>query len=179
MAVRAAPVASIAAALALAVAGCGDEERQTARAGDDSAERGTTTGDIYLPPRLGPSEYTGERAQAAEVVLDVQEGLVTGTGDSVCFELTKAEERRLMRSGGGPLRYCGDVVEETIDRWRAADEAPVLAPLGRVEIDGDEALVTVKDAERGRYQVLVVRRDREWELPHFDLDRSPGLRPVE
>lgn len=173
-----APIVATLVAVAVAAIGCGDDEPAAGRASERSPATDKATGDVYLPPRLEPSRRTGERAQAAETVLDVQEGLVTGVGESVCYELTSAAEERLDRAGGDSRR-CPDVVEEAIDRWRAEGRAPALVPLGRVEIDGREALVTVKDPERGHYQVRVVHVRNEWELPRFDLDRSPGLVPAE
>jgi hypothetical protein len=139
-----------------------------AEAGDD-----TYTG-VHLPPRLKGSRRTGERAAAAEVVLDVQEGFVIKSGQSVCVELTRAAEAR----AAGARRSCAAAVEAATDRWHAAGEDPVVSKVRRVTINGSEAAVTVDHPDGGSYEVRVVK-GRNWKLPALDLANRPGLVPDE
>jgi hypothetical protein len=168
-------VALLAVALVATGAACGGDDEATGR---ESGEAAATDGGVYLPPRLEPSGRTGEAAKAAEVVLDAQEGFVTGSGDMVCFELAHMAEERLMGVGSDDVRACAEIVEQAIAGWRAAGSEPVLWQIGEVDVDGEEAAVDINDPDGGRHRVRVVKALR-WELPGLDLDQPPGLRLVE
>lgn len=165
-------VAAVASALALAagVAACGDgaerDDRTRAPATSGAASRTV----IADPPLRGG----GDRAAIAEVVDDVQEGLVMGHGASVCRELSAAARRQLPAPAGRDLQACGEVVDQALERWRSVGEEPVLSTIEAIEIQGDEALVTLDVPNLGRRCVRVVN-DSRWELPRLDLGHPLGF----
>jgi len=166
-------IALLAAALCLC-AGCGSGPDDTTNAGptDDGPPAA-----LQLEPRLNPSGPTGPRAQAAEPIRDAQEGLATGSGQSVCFELTHDLEERVMRSTG-TLRACADVVDEAITQLHANGTPPELSQIEHIALHGDTATITVNDPARGTYDVEVIKHPR-WELPRLDLTHPSGLVPAE
>lgn len=169
---RAAHLATAASAMVLAagVLGCGDDaDRPDREPAPVAADAGARTV-IDDPPLRG----SDDRAAIAEVIDDVQEGLAMGHGASVCFELSEAARLELHGSADRDLRACGEVVEQAIERWRAAGEEPVLSAIEAIQIRGDEALVTLDVPDRGRHRVRVVNNSH-WELPMLDLERPPGF----
>lgn len=154
-------------ALVLSVAAaCGGGDDEPSR---DGAAAEPCQAEIADPPLT----RGGDRAAVAEVVDDVQEGLVMCNGTSVCLELSDTAQRQVV-GGRGDLQACGDAVDEAIERWLAAGEEPVLSPIEAIEIEGDEAFVTLDVPGRGRHRVRVVKAS-SWEMPALDLEHPPGF----
>lgn len=127
-----------AAALALSAAGCGDSDD-----GDDS--RADTSGDRM--PDFGAPDSDEEREVGAAVE-DLYADLADADADAVCEQLTPSGREQF---GLGREAACVTGIEQLLEGSERSGALERLGQMriGDVEIDGDEAIVTVSFGAQG------------------------------
>jgi hypothetical protein len=164
--------------LAIAAAGCGSDGDGDSADAAKATTAGATTA-ATPSPRSDPP-VRGPREAAVEPIRDVQEGLAAGSGSSVCHELTTSARDAVEQSGDDGRTPCAAVVEAAVERWRADGIEPVLSDVESVDIDGDRAIVTLRDPDGDVYDVWVAGLGYGlWLLPALNLDDPAGVERME
>jgi hypothetical protein len=108
-----------------------------------------------------------------EVIDDYQDGLARGSGWAVCGELSDSARAEL---GRGDEAACFNRAAQVVARQSARGTDWTTSEIVAVDVRGDRALATVRDAGDSRtYLVRLVRERGVWALSATDLDAPSGL----
>lgn len=142
----------VAVALALAAGGCGDSDGSGGSGGSDGTSAGGT-----------------DRQQVRSTVEGLYEDLADYDAEAVCERMSPAARRQIAQGAIGgaskPDATCADAFGEFLDQAKANGglKRTLSAKVGKVEIDGRKALVTVSfGAQAG--QIPLRKVGGEWKM---------------
>jgi hypothetical protein len=169
-------LALLAAALVLALAGCGgdDDGDGGADGGDEAAEsqdQGDDSGAGEQQPDDQGDAPSGDAAAAEQTLRDYIDGVVEGDGAKVCDQFTDEVRERLEQSGEQGCAelfdgLLGIISEEQKDELRDIDP--------EVEVNGDRATATVPSIEGGGQETVnLIKEGDEWKIATL-ADESGG-----
>ena len=155
-------LAVIAAALVLAVSGCGgddDDDGGGGNGGDEAAETQPETGTTPAPEEEDGAAG-GDAAAAEQTVRDYIDGVVEGDAGKVC-DLFTDETREELEALGGCEEFFGEflqvVSDEQKEELRSADP--------EVEVDGNRATATIPSLEGDGEETITLQKvDGEWKF---------------
>lgn len=121
---------------------------------------------IENPPQGPGHDYSdprdvSERELIKEVLYDVEGDFPLGLANSVCFELTTTGRQEI----GGGLETCEVRLPKITRRALLRGYQPHFSQFRSIEIDGRQAVATVRSFGQGTRRVRFVKTAEGWKLP--------------